>query len=81
VAAAAREQAAGVAAEVGRQGGDLLRQAQCQLGEQAARGQQQLANRLLSLSDELCSMADASGHGGMAAGVASQGGSRVRAAG
>lgn len=81
VAAVARERASGVAAEAGRQGGDLLRQAQGQLGEQAARGQQQLANRLLSLSDELCSMAGASGQGGMAAGVASQAASRVRAAG
>ena len=80
VADVAREQASGVAAEAGRQGGDLLRQAQGQLGEQAARGQQQLANRLLSLSDELCSMAGASGQGGMAAGVASQAASRVRAA-
>ena len=81
VAGVAREQASGVAAEAGRQGGDLLRQAQGQLGEQAARGQQQLASRLFSLSDELDSMAGASGPGGMAAGVASQAASRVRAAG
>lgn len=81
VADVAREQASGVAAEAGRQGEDLVRQAQGQLREQAARGQQQLANRLFSLSDELCSMADASGQGGMAAGVATQAASRVRAAG
>jgi hypothetical protein len=81
VADVAREQASGVAAEVGRQGQDLLRQARGQLGQQAARGQQQLADRLFSLSDELCSMAGASGQGGMAAGVASQAASRVRAAG
>jgi hypothetical protein len=81
VADVAREQATGVAAEARRQGEDLLRQAQGQLREQAARGQQQLANRLFSLSDELCSMAGASGQGGMAAGVASQAASRVRAAG
>jgi hypothetical protein len=80
VAGAAREHASGVAAEAGRQGGDLLRQAQGQLGEQAARGQQQLANRLFSLSDELDSMVSASGQRGMA-GVASQAASRVRAAG
>jgi hypothetical protein len=81
LAAVAREQASGVAAEAGRRAGDLLRQAQGQLGEQAARGQQQLANRLFSLSDELYSMAGASGQGGMAAGVASQAACRVRAAG
>ena len=56
-----------MAAEAGRQGEDLLRQAQGQLGEQMARGQQQLANRLFSLSDDLSSMAGASGQGGMAA--------------
>jgi hypothetical protein len=81
VADLAREQASGVAAEAGRQGEDLLRQAQGQLREQAARGQQQLANRLFSLSDELYSMAGASGQRGIAAAVASQAASRVRAAG
>jgi hypothetical protein len=81
VAGVAREQASGVAAEGGRQGGDLLRQVQGRLGEQAARGQQQLANRLFSLSDELDSMARGSGQRGMAAAVASQAASRVRAAG
>jgi hypothetical protein len=70
-----------VTAEAGRQGEDLLRQAQGQLGEQAARGQRQLANRLFSLSDELCSMAGVSGQDGVAAGVATQAASRVRAAG
>ncbi len=81
VAAVAGEQASGVAAEAGRQGEDLLRQAQGQLGEQAARGQRQLADRLFALSDELSSMAGASGQGGMAASVASQAASRVRASG
>ena len=76
----APELASAVAAEAGQQGEDLLRQAQRQLGQPAARGQQQLANRLFSLSDELCSTAGASGQGGMAAGVASQAASRVRAA-
>ncbi len=81
VADVAREQASGVAVEAGRQGRDLLRQAQGQLEEQAAQGQQRLANQLLSLSDELRSMAGASGQGGMAASLASQAASRVRNAG
>ena len=81
VADVAREQASGVAVEAGRQGRDLLHQAQGQLEEQAAQGQQRLANQLLSLSDELRSMADASGQGGMAASLASQAASRVRHAG
>jgi hypothetical protein len=81
VAEVAREQASGVAAEAGRQGRDLLQQGQGQLEEQAAQGQQRVAKRLLSLSDELRSMADASGQGGMAADLAHQAASRVRAAG
>jgi hypothetical protein len=44
----AREQASGVAAEAGRQGRDLLQQAQGQLGEQAGQVQQRLARQLLS---------------------------------
>jgi hypothetical protein len=81
VADVAREQAAAVAVEAGRQGRDLLHQAQGQLEEQAAQGQQRLANQLLSLSDELRSMADSAGQGGMAASLASQAASRVRNAG
>ena len=81
VADVAREQASGVAVEAGRQGRDLLHQAQGQLEEQAAQGQQRLANQLLSLSDELRSMAGASGRGGMAASLASQAAWRVRNAG
>ena len=81
VADVAREQASGVAVEAGRQGRDLLHQAQGQLEEQAAHGQQRLANQLLSLSDELRSMADASGQSGMAASLASQAASRARHAG
>jgi hypothetical protein len=81
VADVAREQASGVAVEAGRQGRDLLQQAQGQLEEQAAQGQQRLANQLLSLSDELRSMADASAQSGMAASLASQAASRVRNAG
>jgi hypothetical protein len=81
VADVAREQASGVAVEAGRQGRDLLHQAQGQLEEQAAHGQQRLADQLLSLSDELRSMADASGPGGMAASLANQAASRARNAG
>ena len=81
VADIAREQASGVAVEAGRQGRDLLHQAQGQLEEQAAQGQQRLANQLLSLSDELRSMADASAQSGMAASLASQAAVRVRHAG
>ena len=81
VADVAREQASGVAVEAGRQGRDLLHQAQGQLEEQAAQGQQRLADQLLSLSDELRSMADASGQGGMAASLASQAAVRARHAG
>ena len=77
----AREQASGVAAEAGSQGRDLLRQAQDQLGEQAAQGQQRLAAELLSLSDELSSMADGSGQGGVAADLARHAASRARDAG
>ena len=79
VADVAPELASAVAAEAGRQGEELLRRGQGQLGQRAARGQQQ-ANPLFSLSDEPCPMAGASGQGGMAAGVASQADSRVRAA-
>jgi hypothetical protein len=81
VAGVAREQASGVAAEAGRQGRDLLRQAQNQLEEQAAQGQQRLAAGLVSLSDELSSMADGSAQGGAAADLARDAASRARDAG
>jgi hypothetical protein len=77
----AREQASGVAEEVGRQGRDLLGQAQDQLGEQAAQGQQRLATELLSLSDELSSMADGSARAGVAADLTRHAASRARDAG
>jgi hypothetical protein len=77
----AREEASGVATEAGRQGRDLLDQAQHQMEVQVAHGQQRLAKQLLSLSDELRSMADASGQGGMAADLAHQAASRVNDAG
>ena len=81
VAEVAREQASGVVAEAGRQGRGLLQQAQQELEVQAAHGQQRLAKQLLSLSDELRSMADASGRGGMATDLTQQAASRVRGAG
>jgi hypothetical protein len=76
----AREQASGVAAEAGRQGRNLLEQAQGQLHEQAAEGQQRIAKKLLSLSDELRSMAENSNQG-VAVEVTQQAASRVRDAG
>jgi hypothetical protein len=76
----AREQASGVAAEAGRQGRNLLDQAQGQLQEQAAEGQQRIAKKLLSLSDELGSMAGNSNQG-VAVDLAQQAASRVRDAG
>jgi hypothetical protein len=81
VAEVAREQASGVVAEAGRQGRGLLQQAQQELEVQAAHGQQRLAKQLLSLSDELRSMADVSGRSGMAADLTNQAASRVRGAG
>jgi hypothetical protein len=81
VADVAREQVSDVAAEAGRQGRDLLQQAQGQMEEQVARGQQRVAKQLLSLSDELRSMADNSGRSGMAADLAQQAAARVCDAG
>jgi hypothetical protein len=76
----AREQASGVAAEAGRQGRNLVEQAQGQLHEQAAQGQQRIAQKLLSLSDELRSMSE-NANQGVAVDVAQQASSRVRDAG
>jgi hypothetical protein len=81
VAGVTREQASDVVAEAGRQGRDLLQQVQHQLEVQTAQGQQRLAQQLLSMSDELRSMADASGQGGMAADLAHQAAVRARQAG
>jgi hypothetical protein len=81
VAEVAREQASGVMAEAGRQGRGLLQQAQQELEVQAAHGQQRLAKQLLSLGDELRSMADTSGRGGMATDLTQQAASRVCDAG
>jgi ElaB/YqjD/DUF883 family membrane-anchored ribosome-binding protein len=77
----AREQASGVVAEVSSQGKNLLGQAQDQLAEQASRGQQRLAEELLSLSDQLSSMAENSGQDGMATDLTRQAASRAREAG
>ena len=81
VAEVAREQGAGVAAETARQGRDLLQQAQGQLVEQVAHGQQRAARQLLSLSDELRAMAGHPDQGGMAADLAHQAASRLGEAG
>jgi hypothetical protein len=81
VADVAREQASGIAVEAGRQGRDLLQQAQGQMQEQAARGQRRVAEQLLSLSGELRSMADNSGQGGVAADLVQQAAARVCDAG
>ena len=80
-AGVAQEQASNVAAEATRQGKDLLRQAQGELAEQTAKGQQRLATELLSLSDELTSMAEGSTQNGAAAHLARQVASRTRDAG
>jgi hypothetical protein len=80
-AGVAQEQASVVAAEAGRQGKDLLRQAQEELGRQAAQGQRRLAAELLSLSDELSSMADGSGQDGPATSLARQAATRAQVAG
>jgi hypothetical protein len=77
----AQEQASQVAAEATRQGRDLLAQAQQQAAEQVAQGQQRLAAGLLSLSDELSSMADGSEQKGTAAHLARQAAGRVRGVG
>jgi ElaB/YqjD/DUF883 family membrane-anchored ribosome-binding protein len=77
----ARDQAAGVAAEASRQGRNLLRQAQDQAGHQVSQGHERLATGLLSVSDELRSMADSSGQDSLAAGFARQAASWARDAG
>lgn len=77
----AQEQASQVAAEAARQGRDLLGQAQQQVGDQVAQGQQRLATELLSLGDELSSMADGSEQNGTAAELARQSAARVRGIG
>ena len=75
----AREQASGVAAEAGRQGRNLLEQAQGSCKSRRPMGSSGW-RRSLSLSDELRSMAEDSNQG-VAADVAQQAASRVRDAG
>ncbi|HEY2285364.1 MAG TPA: hypothetical protein VGH88_06435 [Streptosporangiaceae bacterium] len=77
----AQEQVSEVAAEATRQGRDLLVRAQQQVGDQVAEGQQRLAAELLSLGDELSSMADGSEQKGTAASLARQAATRVRGVG
>lgn len=77
----ARQQASDVAAEASRQGRDLLQEAQGQLSDQVAQGQQRLAHELISIGDELRSMAESSEQSGTASEVARQIASRARDAG
>lgn len=56
VAGVAKDQAANVGAEAGRQAKDLLAQASSELGQQAGQQQQRLAQGVRSLSDELRKM-------------------------
>jgi hypothetical protein len=77
----AQEQASAVAAEAGRQGKYLLQQAQEELGGQAAQGQHRLATELLSLGDELSSMADKSDQHGLAADLARRAAEQAHGAG
>jgi hypothetical protein len=81
VADVARDHASDVAAEARRQGRGILQRAQDQLEEQAAQRQQRLATKLLSLSDDLSSMADASARSGMTADLAHQAASQAHDAG
>jgi hypothetical protein len=80
-AGVAREQASGVMAEATRQGRNLLQEAQGQVGQQVAQGQHRLASELLSISDQLLSMADSSKQDGTASELARQVATRARDAG
>jgi hypothetical protein len=77
----ARDEASGVVTEARRQGRNLLRQAQDQMLEQAARGQQRVAGELISLGDELRSMADRADRDGPAGDLARTTASRAHSAG
>jgi hypothetical protein len=76
----ASEQASGVAAEAGRQGRDLLGQAQEQLADQAAHGQHRAAGRLMALGDDLRLMADKVDQASPAGELARRAASRAHAA-
>jgi len=77
VAGVAKEQTAQVASEAASQAKDLVNQAQVQLKEQTQVRQQQLADGLRSLSEELHSMANGSEKPGVAADVARQAADRA----
>jgi len=76
-----RQQASDVGAEARWQGMELLREAQGEVAAQAARGQQRVAAELLSVGDDLQSMADGSADQGMAADLARRASAGARAAG
>jgi hypothetical protein len=74
----AKDQARNMTAEVGRQGKDLLRQAQSELRDQAGQQQQRLASGMHALSDELSSMAQNASQPAVAADLARQAAGRTR---
>jgi hypothetical protein len=73
VASVAKDQAATVTAEAGRQAKNLLGQARSELSQQASTQQQRVADGLKSLSQELHSMSQHSDQPGPAAQLARQG--------
>jgi hypothetical protein len=68
----AKDQAAAVVSETGRQAKDLLQQARAELADQAGAQQQKLASGLRSIGDELTSMSDHDGDKGVATDLAKQ---------
>jgi len=76
VAGVAKDQAANVGAEAGRQAKDLLSQTGSELSQQAAQGQQRLAQGIRALGDELHSMTQRSEQSGPATDLARQGAQR-----
>jgi hypothetical protein len=79
VAGVAKEQAANVGAEAGRQAKDLLSQATSELSQQASQQQQRLAQGIRSLSEELHKMTQSGEQAsGPAADLARQGAQRSR---
>jgi hypothetical protein len=68
----AKDQAAAVVTETGRQAKDLLRQAHSELADQAGAQQQKVASGLRSIGDELTSMSDHDGDKGVATDLAKQ---------
>lgn len=76
VGSVAKDQAANVTAEAGKQAKDLLQQARSELSDQAGQQQQRLASGLRALGDELHSMAHHSEQGGVATDLARQASSK-----